>query len=107
MKTCSVCNCSLTGRMAEPFRVNGVSGYLCAQHAASLGNAIGAWLARTLHQIERDRAEAESEARIRLEREASSMVAAEIAADRMALLAAEGLPIATRREMRTRGRAAC
>lgn len=105
MKSCSICNCDLTFREATPFRLSGVSGYLCRQHNRSLADAITSWMTRAIVDVQNARVAAEMEERGRLEREAASAMAREISADRMALLAAEGLPLATRREMRLRGAA--
>lgn len=100
MKICSICALNLTNREAFPFRISGVTGYLCKAHDASLGHAVGQWTARATAQAKLDREAQEAEERAQLEREATSLVAQTIANDRMAKLALEALPLATRRALR-------
>jgi hypothetical protein len=104
VKTCHICSCSLIHREAYPFRLPGVTGYLCTRHNLALGEVVSRWAARATTEAVVERAAAEAEEAARLEAESVAAIARQVADDRMALLAAEGLPLATRRELRALGR---
>jgi hypothetical protein len=106
MKHCHICNAPILTKDAHPYVIGEVRAHFCPKHASSLECAVTLWVRRAMDQLARERADAEEADRLRVEREVASSLAREVANDRMALLAAEGLPLATRREMRTKGRAA-
>jgi len=99
MKTCAVCSAALDPSTSEPYRIGSCQGSMCLACSRSMETAICAWMRKRLREVESERAEQAKAERARQEKAAASLLAKEIAHTRLAQLANEALPIATRGEM--------
>lgn len=103
---CAICGQGVVPHECGAYSIGGIRGRLCAECNSGMQDAVTAFVAGRMEQLQAQRAQAAKDARAKQEHDAAAVLAKEVAHSRLAAIAAEQFPRATRGEMARKGRAA-